>query len=220
MNLDDATFIEDITNVYDWYRFKDIPLSSINLSGILNKDFKDNEEFIFKCTNFLKGYLELNKNILKGYKPYILIAIELDESSSKISHYKKLWKKIKESYSLDNFILGPEVYIEDIGKYYVGLAEVSNQFLFEALLMHYQLHLSFMFFSSNDNILTEEITLELFNESIGKQKQSYPFIDYRNIFNKCCPNGDIILRIGDSSEEKDLSLVMGKDLAIKTKFVK
>ncbi|MCK2003892.1 hypothetical protein MZM54_21125 [[Brevibacterium] frigoritolerans] len=222
------TIEEDMFNVYQWFNKSEalkiidgvLPkLSALSIDGIEGNDFEDKLDFLEKAENIVKEKLQpiLSK---RNYKFYLFVADQIESPSSKVTMYKKVWKMLASSWKIDDFRCGPEVIIRvNNDSFFVSVAEIKMSDLNTALrLQHSNICECVVFASHKKGILEVEFIKTFFETSFNPEKRLPKFIehndtaDYFNLFFKYCPQGDIIVRIGDSSEEMALDLIFNKEV--------
>ncbi|GKX29925.1 hypothetical protein SH1V18_24050 [Vallitalea longa] len=184
-------------------------LSVFSINGLLTSGGK---VFLEKCAYDISQIFQ--RNDLSKLKFYLFVNIELDDNSSRIEKYKKVWKLLQPKWQLDEFIKGPEVEIK-LGEkiFYSSVAQFSvNNFLTALEIVASNPQRNTIIATNKNDMLTEKLITHLFNLSFYSSLGSdYSKIDY---FNLSLNRGieDIIFRWGNSSEEAELALIFNENM--------
>lgn len=192
-------------------------LSTFTINGTL----MDRYEFINECANDIKDIF-LGNSELSSYKFFLIANIEISDKNSRIEKYKKVWKLLQNKWSLDTFDKGPEVDFAigdnffyssiaefDIEKFSVALEIVASNFRKFTIVA-----------SKRENLLCESSVKDTFGILFNASDVKFPTIDYFNLCINYCPEGDIVFRWGDSSEEITVGLIFKAELLEKFRYKK
>ncbi len=187
---------------------RDIP----NLSVICLEDYileyESKNDYLLYIVDKLNK-LEKDICLSENKKIYLCIATSKNTDNVKIVDYYKLWKTVKQKYIIDNFNLGYELRMQIYGQIlYAGCAEVDYKYLKAAIEILYDFEYqsqAFIYVTSNNNLLLEESTINLF-ETISKKnnkKIEKSIYDYANLY--CyMQEKDIVINFANDGEVIDL----------------
>jgi hypothetical protein len=196
-----------------------LEISALSIYGIMDKDFEDKEDFFQRSVDIITEKIS-PLLVNKGYTLYLFVADDIQSSPSRLIMYRKIWKKLEASWNLDGFKYGPELLQEsDNSRFFISIAEIDRSNLITALtLQHNLIGRSFLFASHKQDVLEEKNIISLFKTAFNSNKKFPMFnnhnktVDYFNLFFKYCPQEDIFFRIGDSSEEMAVDVILKSDL--------
>ena len=186
-------------------------LSVFSMIASMTFTSEDRELFTRLCSELLTK-VTIEHEIIHGYRFYLFGVTETNNLGSKVFKYQKLWKRLEKDFTLEYFILGPEVqYVEDGRLGYAGIAEFGVDELHKAIQITSSDPQKFAIIGSK----RQDYRTEAFIKSLLKSllKKAYidadtkGEIDYFKLSLTSCPEGDLVFRWGDSSEEYELDII-------------
>ncbi|SFC82987.1 hypothetical protein SAMN04488168_11059 [Bacillus sp. 491mf] len=214
---------EDAFSYYKWFskdeaikRVGNLPnlsVYSVNGSMLFSPDEKN--QFKEVCGTEIKQVC-MKHDLTNVYKFYLLAAIEIKDTNSKIEKYRKVWKALQTKWKLEVFHKGPEVEMEVGGKtFYSSIAEFCLEKLPAAIEIVSSNSKRFTIIASkSSDMLTEENIGGIFEKAFNEYNQWKDEIDYFNLSIHLCPKGDIVFRWGDSLEEAEIAAIFKRDMLI------
>jgi hypothetical protein len=144
----------------------------------------------------LVEYVKSTVSLLNDYSMWIFVRTEW-EYKTKIFEYKKLWKTMQLNYNLDisEFSRSEErLFYYDNKICYAGLLGGSYANLLDAIILARLLsEKSFFIFNKNKDFIKDHNIVDLFNIAYNDE-ESYS-IDWQNISQHFCPDGNIVVRL-------------------------
>lgn len=164
---------------------------------------EDRKLFTRLCSKLITDST-IEKTIFKEYKFYLVGLAAHDDLNSTIFKYQKLWKRLGRQFNLDNFTLGPEVEYSEAGNLYYGsIAEFKVDEFYHAIKIISSNPQQFAILGSKrQDYRSEKFIRTLINKVYVKGT-----IDYFKLSLSSCPDGDLVFRWGDSSEECELDII-------------
>lgn len=208
---------KDAYNYFEWIyedkdsKSRDISVFSINATEIFNADEK--KVFMEVCTKKIKKIFK-NDNLLSEYKLYLFANIEVDNTNSKVEKYKKVWKKIQLKWDVEEFNKGVEVELKIREKYFFSsIAEFNMKDTSTALEIISTIPKTCTIIASKrENILSDSSITNIFRSAFNEGNEYEDEIDYFYISQNLCPQGDIVFRWGDSSEEAEVAIIFKSEM--------
>jgi hypothetical protein len=182
-------------------------LSMFSIIGSMIFSSEDRELFVRLCSD-LVARLAIKKEIINEYRFFLFGVIETNDVSSKIFKYQKLWKRLEREFNLDNLILGPEVeYVEHGRLFYASIAEFKVGDFYKVMqVINSNPQKYSIFGSKKQDYLTEGFIKSLLKK-VYIDGDTDGEIDYFKLALTSCPEGDLVFRWGNSSEECELDII-------------
>lgn len=213
-------FEKDIVSHFPWfdkyksYKIRDnierLSVFSVIGSGLFGVDNKT--KFIDLCSSEVKRVIT-KYEVMNDYNLYLFVVVEVKDKNSRIEKYKKVWKVVQAKWEIDGFNKGIEVEIETMGKvFFSSIAEFKLKDFSRALdIVSSSSEICAIIASKRENILSQESITDIFKMAFTQQQEYTDEIDYYNLSINLCPQGDMVFRWGDSSEESEIAIIFNRD---------
>ena len=183
-------------------------LSVFSMIGSMIFTSEDRELFKRLCSELVTK-LAVEKEAIHDYRFYLFGVIETNNTSSRIFKYQKLWKSLEKEFTLDHFILGPEVeYVEDGRLCYASIGEFEVEELYKAIQITNSNPQKYSIIASKRQDYRTETFIKSLLKKVYIEGDKKWEIDYFKLALSSCPEGDLIFRWGNSSEERELDIIV------------
>ena len=205
------TWIEystDIGKYYQWISTESKKrLESVNILSFNAKEINiETDEFYKYC------FMELSKTLInpEKYSIYMILNIKLNNTNSRVEHYKKCWKRFSEEIDLSKLELGQEIgYTYNENYYYSGIAKTSFDNILEVIKIVNTRPNKCIVFASRNDYFKEEGKNENFMKDYIEYNR-YGDIVYTKCFEQCSVKQDISIRYGISGDEAEVALIFNE----------
>lgn len=214
-------FEKDAFLYFDWfYKSKatsiarNIPkLSVFSINSSMMYSVNDKIDFLEICHKRLNEIFT-SEEVVQAYKLYLFANIGVENPYSRVESYRKVWRTLQQKWGLEGFSLGPEIESETNQQiYFTSIAEFKFEGFLTALEIVASNPRKFAIFASKKEIAVDEKSIRShFNLAFKEQSDiAKDRIDYFSLSLNLCPQGFVIFRWGDSSEEAELDLIFCED---------
>lgn len=212
--------IEDAFTYFKWFNRKKavemfgvVPgLSVFSYNASMIFGLADRANFIGMCNEEIKRIF--SQELLNHYEFCLFANVEIKDKNSRIEKYRKVWKSLQTRWRLEDFHKGPELETNLGDKLlYSGIAKFPVESLPIALaLVSSDPKKHTIFATKKKNVLTENIIETVANVAFNLGEEGKDEINYFNLSLNFCPQGDIVFRWGDSSDEAELGMIFDEEL--------
>ncbi|WP_368292718.1 hypothetical protein [Dehalobacter sp. TBBPA1] len=187
-------------------------LSILSFNGTMMFTQGDKKLFIESSSNEInKLFL---KEPLKNYTLYLMANLEVKNNNSKIEKYRKVWKALQTEWNLEGFKFGPEIEVnKNDNCFYTSIASFKTENISKSVELVSMSPKKFAIFAScNKDTLTEARIKEIFDSTNILNDSKNLEINYYLLSLYLCPKGDIVFRLGTSSEETEIAMIYDNDV--------
>jgi hypothetical protein len=208
---------EDVFSDPNWPIFTYSGKRSISVISLIEyicktTEFPKSIEFLDEfCAMKTLKYIYNNSN-LSNYDSYLFISHSAWIEYNRVSNYKKLWKSLPKEWNISSFVLGSELGFQSKkGVRYAGIARIYKETFLRAIKILRANHTSLIILTENKKFDCEEQINILFKSAFTSEKISS--IDWSNLSLALCKEGNILLRLSGSQDEREssLELIMTKE---------
>lgn len=192
-------------------RFKYEYIKSISIEAEKIFQDEDEESLIFHQKNFIKRVFNTNE-YLSNYKLYMLLFNGVSAPVKSIERYKKLWKRLEKNHDFSELIKGEEVEIlVEKGSIFCSVAEFNIEEATVVLKIMNKMSSICAIIITKTDLMNEGEIENLFKTALLSDANNHLVpevykIDFRQLCLSLCTKGDIVVRLGDASEETSLAM--------------
>lgn len=213
---------EDAFSYFEWFcksraikMVESVPkLSVFSIIGSRIYGLEQKNRFFLYCNQEVTNIFK-KEELLSQYKFYLYANIDA-HNLSKIALYRKVWKLLQQKWPLEGFILGPEIEVTISNRvYFASVAEFNLIDFTKAVeICASNPKMYSIIASKKQTLLTEDSIRTFFSIAFNEKIDFSEQIDQFSLSLHFCPQGDIVFRWGDSSEEAELDLIFNEDMLL------